>query len=68
VISFISSITSSTDETGITAGLKSPILIIIINTTNKKFMAGVLTDFYYTHGTDGGLTRPNGRVIFIIWI
>jgi len=31
-------------------------------------MTGVLTNFYYTHGMDSGLTRPNGRIIFIIWI
>ena len=30
-------------------------------------MTGVL-DFYYTHGMDGGLTRPNGKIISIIWI
>jgi hypothetical protein len=31
-------------------------------------LTGVLIFFHYTHGMDGGLTRPNGKVISIIWI
>jgi len=27
-------------------------------------MTGVLTNFYYTHGMDSGLTRANGRFFY----